>query len=423
MAVWLATLLAISSVSATDDQLPLTVRMLARNLDSPELARRDAAEKSLLELGPAVLDHLPRVTARTSPEMKVRLERIRVALQRRAANEAVQPSLVTLTAKQKPIEEVLAEIEKQSGNRLVDFRARFGQVPRSKLIDLDVSEKPFWEVFDQVADAAGLAVYGYPGEANLLAYVNQTEQTLPRNGRACYVGPFRVEATEIAAMRQLRNINGGSLRLNIEIAWEPRITPISLQQSLNHIEAVGLEGETIPVEGRAGSLEAIPQRGSSAVSVNIPFVLPDRGTRRIASLTGKFTAMVPGRVEKFEFESPSDAEDALQRKGSVAVVLRRMRKNLEVYEARLSVRFDDAATALESHRGWVEDNSAYLIDGDGERIEPAAFEQTSRSANELGVAYVFPISELTDDHVLVYETPAAIIKRDFDYELKNIDLP
>ena len=63
-------------------QLAGEVRRLVRQLDADDLTTRDQAERQLVELGAAVLDHLPNVTARTPAEVKERLGRVIRVLER-----------------------------------------------------------------------------------------------------------------------------------------------------------------------------------------------------------------------------------------------------------------------------------------------------------------------------------------------------
>ncbi len=68
------------------------VRATLRDLEADQLATRDAAEKRLLEMGSNVIPFLPQVTPRTSGELKVRLQRIRQALQDKGIETFFQPT-------------------------------------------------------------------------------------------------------------------------------------------------------------------------------------------------------------------------------------------------------------------------------------------------------------------------------------------
>jgi len=164
--------------------------------------------------------------------------------------------------------------------------------------------------------------------------------------------------------------------------------------------------------------------GSCAVEVDIPLELPDRSARKIAKLTGTMEALIPGRVETFEFAELKDAKNVEIRRGGVVVILQMVRKNVETHEVRVLVRFDEASGALESHRaGWVYDNEAYLIGPDGKRVQQATFEGTRQAANAVALAYIFVPEKEIGQYKFIYKTPAALVKMPIPFELKDIDLP
>ena len=135
------------------------------------------------------------------------------------------------------------------------------------------------------------------------------------------------------------------------------------------------------------------------------------------------TAIIPGKVETFEFTDISKAKNVVQRRAGVAVVLEEVRKNDEVYDVRMRVEFDKAANALESHRPWVFDNEAILLNAAGEEMSYDGLEETRRESNVAGIAYKFVLEEEPVGYKFIYKTPAAIMKVPVEYELKAIDLP
>jgi hypothetical protein len=78
---------------------------------------------------------------------------------------------------------------------------------------------------------------------------------------------------------------------------------------------------------------------------------------------------------------------------------------------------------LESHRGWIYANPAYLINAEGEKIEVAGLEATREGPDEVGLSFKFAIDKPPTGYKFVYKTPAAILKMPVEYELKNIELP
>ena len=91
----------------------------------------------------------------------------------------------------------------------------------------------------------------------------------------------------------------------------------------------------------------------------------------------------------------------------------------------MRVRFDRAANALQSHRGWIYDNECYLLDKAGNKIENAGLEATSTGPNEVGLDFKFDLGEDTSPkgYKFIYKTPAAIVRIPIEFEMKNIELP
>jgi hypothetical protein len=322
-----------------------------------------------------------------------------------------------------PLSEFVSAIRAQTGNELVDFRGRWGQQAADVTAAAQFDGVPFWQALDQFLDAAGLTLYHYTGQPRTVAYVNREEGQLPRSGRAAYGGVFRIEPTTITATRDLRAASSTATKLTLEISWEPRLVPISLTLPLADLKAVDENGNSLVASDREGTLESPVASGASVVEIDVPLTVPARSSQRIASLAGRMAALVPGRVESFEFTQLAGAENTEVRKGDVTVVLQTVRKNVAVHEVRIVVRFEDAANALESHRGWIYTNKAYLVDADGTEVEHAGFETTRQTLNEVGMAYKFALDKDLGEYRFVYESPAAIVPMPVEFELKDIPLP
>ena len=409
--------------SQSQAELQGQVRKLVRQLGSSEVAQRDAAEDGLLELGPPILDLLDEIPPQRDAEISTRLTRVREALYKQAVEAATAATTVSIDADGTPLSELLALIEKQTGNRIVDKRAEFGQEADDPKITLQLTDAPFWQALDAVLDEAELTTYNYSGEKDATALMARPLGTMPRAGTAAYSGVFRMDPTMIEAVRDLRNPTAAALKLTVEVSWEPRLTPISISQSLDALAVTNEDGEAIEIDGRLGSISTDVNSAIAATELEFPLVLPNRDVKKIASLEGKLSVMVPGRVEKFTFGKLSQADDDEQKRGSATIILQTVRKNNAVYEVRMVLRFDKAANALESHRGWVLNNKAYLLDGDGKQIEHAGYETIRQTPNEVGFGYKFVIDGDIDDHRFVYETPAAVVQKQIEYQLKDIPLP
>lgn len=398
------------------------VRRLVLQLDDDSSAKRQAAEEELLKLGPRVLDVLPPVRTNTSAEVKVRLQRIRTALEKASAEAASLPSLVTLEGTM-PLTAALAAIEKQTGNKFADFRPRFNQQKTDPMVTVAWSKVTFWQALDDLLDQAELTVYNFGGEPGTLALIARDAAERKRSGRATYSGLFRFEGVRIQSMRDLRTPENDSLRYTLEVAWEPRLAPIVLQLSLAEIKAADGDGNPLTVADRRSQLEIPVESSIPATELIVPLELPRRTVQEIATLNGQIAALLPGRVESFEFSGLEAAKTAEQQKAGAIVTLEPIRKNGEVYEVRVRLKFDKAANALESHRGWVLNNVAYMLDAKGQRLDHLGLEQTRQDVNEVGVAYLFDCEDGLKGCKFVYKTPSMIIRLPVSYELKKIELP
>ena len=416
-----ATLLA----AQVDDALASQVGRLVRQMRSDVAAERDAAEASLVKLGPAVLDALdaPSIARleKRDPAVKERLDRVRMTLQKQHAAQSIRPSLITLRGKALTLSEVLAAISKQSGNEIVDSREDFGQQVTNPKIDVTFDNTPFWQALDQVLDQAEMTVYGFSG-AKKIAVVQRGEMTQPRSRRASYGGPFRFEATTLHAARDLRRKDAGTLQVTVHCDWESRLSPIALTHAMSDAVALDEDGQALNVQQPDAVLEPTVTNKTSTDFV-LSFDLPPRGKKQISTLRGTIYALVPGRVETFEFDKLTEAKKVAIQRAGVVVTLDTVRRNNELWEVRVRIRYDKVDGALESHRGWIYRNPAYMLDAGGKKIENFGSESFRRTKNEVGVAYFFSLKDGPAGHKFVYQTPASLLKFPIKYELKGLDLP
>ncbi len=403
---------------ASDNRQALEQRVteLVRQLDHRELAQRQQAERQLIELGPDVLALLPSANNRLPAEMRQRLARIATTLQQQAATQVIEPSKITLSGRM-PLDEAMRQLGEQSGNKIA------GSESFDMEVETGFDETPFWEAFDRLLDQAELMIDSYGGQLHTLALLPRPTGAPPIADSASYHGAFRISALRMTATRDLRRQAFQSLRVSLSVAWEPRLAPISIKQSLNQVKATDDQGQPIPVAGR-GVREAPIHPGMSAIELELPFELPDRSVTAIQRLSGELNVLIPGRVERFSFDGDlANARAVEQQRAGVTVILDDVRKNVDLHQFRIRVRFDDAGEALESHRGWIFSNEAYLLDADGQRIDNIGLETTRQLPNEVGVAYLFDIPGGLDGYKFVYETPALILRTSVPYELKDLPLP
>ncbi|MGD9720071.1 MAG: hypothetical protein AB7O59_02515 [Pirellulales bacterium] len=426
--LWTALLAAAAEEAKPAAPTADQVARLVRDLDARELTVRNEAERALLELGEAVLPLLPRVGDDTPAEISLRVSRVQQKLLEAQAAAAAEPTVVTLQRDDAPISEVFAEIQKQTGNTIVDNRGAFNETTTDVHVKVDFDKTPFWKALDQTLDQAGMALYQYSGERG--AYVvSRPPGAGPAAEHAHYSGIFRIEPLRFEAVRDLRNRDTQSLRFYLEVTWEPRLQPFAILQPLGEISAVGDNGENIAVTSEDAMPEATIRSGMSATELEIQLALPPRDTKSLRTLKGKFLALVPGPAEDFRFSKPPIAARNApprrleQRKAGATVAIDRLRKNNSAWEVSLRVKFDSPSTALESHRGWILDNDVYFIDPAGRRFAAGGFEQSRQAKDEVGINYFFDLEQSPDTLDFVYRTPITILEIPIEYELRDLPLP
>ncbi|MBN2218296.1 MAG: hypothetical protein JW719_13050 [Pirellulales bacterium] len=397
------------------------VRRLVRQLDAPRLEQRNEAEAKLIEMGPAILPALPADEPDASAEVRQRLARVRQALEQKLAAAAVEPSRVTLAKEPRKLSALLGQIERQTGNRIIDTRGEFGQEPSNPELTLLLDKTPFWKALQQTLQPAGLNVYPF-GPEQAVYVVDRRPGSIDLAG-ADVSGPFLFAPLELIGRRKVDDPEEGSLQLALVVAWEPRLSPIGLTQKLAEIQAVDEKGNSLEVDVRLGRLDVPVGPKATSVRLAIPFVLPPRDVQKIGRLSGTLDALVPGPVETFRFTGLPNAKEVRRRVASATVTLVSVRKNNDTWEVEVRVRFDEAGDALASHRGWIFENEAYLEGPDGKRLDHEGFETRMQTENEVGLAYFFYLEDSLEKYTFVYKTPAKIFTSRFKYELRDLELP
>ena len=249
-----------------------------------------------------------------------------------------------------------------TGNRAVGAKAHAEAVVKPSL-----RKTTYWRAMDQLLDQAGLTIDPYGGASAALTLVARPVEQRPRCGFADYGGVFRFEAVRVETMCDLCIPRVRGLMVRLEINWEPRVAPVAIMQPLDRLTALDERGNELLVADPEGVCPALVRRGVPAVEIDLPLRLPGRSTRRIASLKGSLTVLLPGRLETFEFADLETARNVQQRKAKFTVILDQVRKNAAGCEVLLRLRFDDAADSLGADRGWICENEAYLVDPRGRR--------------------------------------------------------
>lgn len=424
----LAISLAISpwfSLRAEDGPSEEMIAELVEELGAPQKARRDEAEKKLIALGPKVVDLLPKSGPDDSEEVSSRLARVRMALYRRRAEASVQASTVTLSVKDAPLDDVAKAITKQTGNQLVDFRSQFGQQPTPVKLTLDVGKQPFWKVIDEITAQSDLEVYHFSGTDELALVAAAKGKPKPAAGlteAVCYSEAFRIEAKRLTASRSPTSNEPGELRVELEVAWEPRLKPLFLTSKMSTVEARDDADKPIEPGNRELSTEIPPQGKSCRAEIALAFQAPPRSAKSVKSLSGTLEVLVPAELHPFRFTKLDEGKQE-QKAAAVTVSIAAPRANNDLVQIALTLKYDNPANAMESHRAWFYKNPCYLEASDGTKTPPGTIELTRQSNDELTLNLLFAPDGDWTKQTLVYQTPADIVVQPIEYRFKELPLP
>ena len=388
--------------------------VLIRQLDDDRMDTRQAAEAALIELGPDILELLPAADVPTTAEVRERLARVRGQLQTQQARRSLDASRVSLDGEMS-LAEALRAIQQQTGNALVgyeDFDQR---------VTVHFQQTPFWEAVDQLLDQAQLRIDPFAGGGQGLKVVGGLASHAPR---AAGAGLFRFEPTMVTAVRDLRDPALATMRVRLLIMWEPRTKPIFLSQRLSEIVARRRCRSSGGNQWPTRNAHSLCRERPSVCGAGTPFAPagPQCAASGLAPGDARCHAARPDRASS-NSRDLEHAENVQQRHAGVTVTFEQTRENDDTQEMHVRISFADPANSLESHRGWIYKNNAYLVDADGNRLAYGGQRVVSQEPDAVGMAYLFALTRPLSDYHFVYETPSLIIRHSVAYELKDIDLP
>ncbi len=201
-----------------------------------------------------------------------------------------------------------------------------------------------------------------------------------------------------------------------------------VEQPLDQIQALDDQGKPLELTASETGLEAAIEGSGNGVQLLFPFALPPRSAAAISSLKGTLNVSLPGPLEAFTFDNlpaatQPDVKPREQRKGAVTVSLDQVRKNNDLWEVVVRVRFGNGADSARPNHNWILQNEAFLEGPDHHRVENAGFHNSLQTNTELGIVYQFELPAGVEGYTFVYKTPTTIHVLPVAYELKNLQLP
>jgi len=417
----------------SDMELVERVAFLQRQLVSPEIPKRDEAEKELIERGVRVLDYLEPITDKTPSDTIERIGRVRTALEKIAVALVTKPSLVTFKGKM-TVDAAIKKIKEQTNND-VALPDETPDLFKDRQIEVEFKDTTFWEALADVMHKGDLVVDPYAGDKGKLrvtptqqARIEAANPNLPKQKKAAAAPPrngsgvFDLVVTQVNASRNLTDSSLNYCNLRVLIRWEPRLTPISIVLPASTIKAVDEFDNAIEITDKEAVMSGTVQPEIPELEFSIPIGLLDRQIEEIKSLDAVVDAVLPGREETFNFKKLGKLTDgAKQTKAAATVIFEGIAKNEDLWGVTVGLSFDEEHNALESHQGWVFNNSIHLKNDAGEKFEALAYEGVRQTNNEVVIRYYF--DQDPKNLTLHYKTPAAIVKVPVKVSLKKIPLP
>jgi hypothetical protein len=374
---------------------------------------KKAAEKAIIELGPKCLAFLPRLPSSVGGEFRDALNRIRDTIQSQAINEYAQPSRINISGKL-PAADIFLELMDQSDN---DLQLR--ELPGTSL-EVNFVDATFWEALDRVLDGLQLDVGPQSGHGTL--------QIIPRKGPpirlvgTAYSGVFRFEPLRLDATRTVLPSGLSNLSLSLDVSWEPRLKPVYFHFPMKSLLAECDNGEILTAASPDAKPEYSPS-DSSSLEASIMMILPSRDAKKILRLTGSMVASIPGAPVTMEFDKLDSGEPQEQKVGNLRVQVEQVKKMEEIYAIKIKAGMTDAGQTMDSFRGWLAANDAYVLNAKGDRIANAGSELYEMNSESYGRTYYFEIGEKLEGCRLIFEAPGAVTEQHVDFVLKDIPLP
>jgi hypothetical protein len=414
--LWVLITATVGRGQQIDAELKSHVLEWIDQLDAPSLSVRKAAEQSLIEVGPAALPFFPETKRDASVEATERLTRVRRVLTSQQSKQRVEAEQVVIRlADVSTLQDAFEAISRDSG---VEFEYDGDQsikiVPTPALLS-------FWHALDLVLDQANLDINFYGGDRNSLKIVQRAEHRPSRVDSAAYSGIYRIEPTLVTSRRHLSQPALSGLNVNVEISWEPRLTPIGLTIPVQQLSGRLDNDEPLSPQVSGDTIDVATNSDIAFSEFYLPMQLPAGQPEKIESLSGLIRALMPGPQAKFEL--PLTQKSPTQTIDSMTVRVEDVRANGPLHQIRISVELANADRSLESHRHWLFENQIYVKRPDGSRADHLGYEVYRQTSSGVGVGYLFDLGESVGESTLIYQSPTAVIPNEVSFSIQDVPLP
>ena len=385
-------------------------------LGASTLQQRKSAENQLIATGPKVLKFLPPSDDGLSAEVIDRIKRVREQLiEHRTLQEAKDDIIQVRLSDVANLGEALEAISRDSG---IEFEHTADLTLPIRAVRAPLS---FWHAVDLVLDEANLDINFYGGDQGTLLLIPRAPNRPSRVDSAAYTGVYRLEPTMVSSRKSLNQPELSALNINIEIAWEPRLTPIGLTIPIKQLAGQLDDDARLQPQGSGHHIEIATNADLAFSEFFLPMQLPAGQPSKINSLSGAVRAMLPGKQK--DFEMPLQEAGTPKKIDSMTVNVEEIRKNGPLHELRVSIQLEDADRSLESHRHWIFENNVYVRRADGSRADHLGYEVYRQSKSGVGIGYLFDLGDAVSSSTLMYRSPTVVMRNEVSFVIQDIELP
>jgi hypothetical protein len=357
---------------------------------------------------------------------KKELTVIRKTLRERQVQKDLAPRLVTLDAKEMPLEKVLAEVAKQTGIEVVDRR----EAEEETRVKLKLEKAPFWEALDKIAQEidARLGLYERDGKIALHRRPNGF-QSPPVSSN----GPFRTTIRRLTAIRNLEAEESYYVA-TLEVAWEPRFRPFLLNIKPADLHFQDDKNQELSLEQKENKISV---SNKTAVTFDVPWPSLPRSAAKLGRFEGKVFLTASSQMVTFAFESTlaeqlKNPKAREMSRGGTTVKITQLDLAKDHWTVGVEIDYPADSPEFESFESWLIFNEMTLRKKESGEVFPnnGNYQIDSSGGNKAVVSYHFvdePAKKLVrgnpEDWTVVYKTPGQMLEMPVTFLFKDVSLP
>ena len=112
-------------------------------------------------------------------------------------------------------------------------------------------------------------------------------------------GIFRIRVSGISSAKNLLKPELDYTRVDLEVQWEPRLTPISIDMPMSTVKILDVDGNELKVSNPDQVLSGTVQAGINQVEMSVVLENIDREVKTIGEVTGRLKCVLPCRPPSF----------------------------------------------------------------------------------------------------------------------------